>query len=90
MEDRDGAINAIKEADYLIFLIGSELDTFSHLEELDYDQFDFWRDFPEFKQELEIPAQMLTPEYLEENPGHFWGRACVRQSPCGWLVVGRH
>ena len=64
MEDRDGAINAIKEADYLIFLIGSEMDSFSHMDELDFDETDFWRDFPEFKDELEIPPHMLTPEYL--------------------------
>ena len=61
MEDREGAINALKEADYLIFLLGSELDTFTHLDQLDYGQFDFWKDFPEFKQELELPQEMLSP-----------------------------
>ena len=73
MEDIQFAANFLNKADYIIFLIGPELDTFIHLDYLNYGEFDFWRDYPEFKEELAIPDEVLTPEYMKNNPKHFWG-----------------
>jgi len=50
------AVKAIKEAEFICFLIGTEMETFAHMEELNFGPFEFWKKYPVFKKGLKDPV----------------------------------
>jgi hypothetical protein len=51
-----------------MFLIGDELNSYTHLRNLDYGPVHFWRDYPEFRKNLDVPSDMFNEPYLKSNP----------------------
>ena len=72
-EKAEEASFVLQDADVLIILIGDEINSFTHMRWLDYGPIHFWRDYPEFKQDLKVPQEMFNEKFLEENPETFWG-----------------
>lgn len=64
----DKAIYILNSADFIVFLIGDELNSFTHLRYLDYGPVHFWRDYPEFKKNMVIPEDLFKEWILKQNP----------------------